>query len=113
MSKKRVLEEINTRLYYGNIYDMEKEFNSVGLTLQATTKGNIILCRINKGRPAMEDYVVIGNPFDNGRALDPQMRKVIREFVDKYTSKPATIQGNYELIEMDGDDTQQILHYLD
>lgn len=59
-----VLEAVDQCTQYSEIYNLEESFNKVGLTVQTTTNGRMILCRCADNKIVTEnvidDYIFIG-----------------------------------------------------
>lgn len=78
------------------LFALEDNFNTVGLTLQTTTKNRMILCKIKNNKPYckkfMDDYVFIG-VADEDKELSKRAIECVMEFVmNAASSKPAKLK---------------------
>jgi len=98
MSRSSYLQDLLHKLKYiiscSCLFALEEEFNNCGLSLQTTTKGRTILCRIKDGRPQckefVKDYIYVG-VADEDREFSQRILERMVEFVISAASDPDKI----------------------
>lgn len=77
----RLINRIRACYDYQSLYAMEDGFNSIGLTIQTTSKNRIILCKIINSKPSAKevgvDYIFIGSLDDLGEFSMRAENKII------------------------------------
>ena len=100
--KKPNDEHIGTILYkikncptYSSLYDMEQEFNKIGLTIQITTNNRMVLCKIKNHKPycqsIIDDYIFIGILNDKDIEISDKMLQCMTNFIMNAASAPSKI----------------------
>lgn len=92
----KLLENLLDRLsrvnYVADLYDLENDFNNVGLSLQQSGK-RLILCRVIDGRPIIDEngefYLSIGH-VDHAYTTTTN-RRVLFEFITTNAGKPTAV----------------------
>ncbi|MDP1710858.1 MAG: hypothetical protein Q8K86_00170 [Candidatus Nanopelagicaceae bacterium] len=93
----RLIYKIEQCTDYQCLYALEEEFNKAGLTVQATPKNRMILCKLRNGRPLAEsvvdDYIFIGGL--DGMSNEPSDRTVskISDFVRTNAGSAGKVQN--------------------
>ncbi len=78
----KVVHKVRQCIDYQSLYAMEKDANSIGLTIQTTSHNRMILCKIKNHKPVadniIDDYIFIGslNTATN-EISDGAMQKII------------------------------------
>jgi len=88
MSQSSNLQDLLYKLKYiiscSCLFAIEEEFNSCGLSLQTTTKGRTILCKLKDGRALckefVRDYIYVG-VSDEDREFSQKTLDCLIEFV--------------------------------
>jgi hypothetical protein len=91
--KKFILE----RCYdYGALYSLEPEFNKIGLSIQATCGGDMILCKLLHGEPVAEslgtDHLFVGTQSRLRDEMPHKLIKCVLEFIDEASGAPSVPQ---------------------
>jgi hypothetical protein len=78
---------VRDRCYdFGILYSLEEEFNKIGLTIQATCSGDMILCRLVSGKPIAEslgvDHLFVGVRSRPRDEIPHKLVKCVLEFID-------------------------------
>jgi hypothetical protein len=99
MSNSSHLQDLLHKLKYiiscSCLFSLEKEFNDCGLSLQTTTKGRTILCKIKNGKTIckefVRDYIFVGIA-DEDKELSARVLGCITEFVIAAASDPDKVK---------------------
>lgn len=80
---------------YGTLYSLEESFNRIGLTIQPTCGGDMILCRLIEGKPVAEslgdDHLYVGTQSRPRDEMPHKLIKCVLEFIDAVGSSPAVV----------------------
>jgi len=95
-SLQELIYKVKNSVTCSCLYALEDNFNSVGLTLQTTTKNRMVLCKIKNNRPYckefMDDYIFIGTA-DEDKELSKRAIECVIEFIMNAASdKPAKLK---------------------
>jgi len=94
----RLLDKLRLCSNYNNLFGLEKDFNSVGLTLQPTFQNWIALCKIEEGKPSaksiMEDYMFISPIEKKSDTIPSRTIECITDFVCNNAGKPASLEDS-------------------
>lgn len=88
----RLLYRIGQCVDYQCLYALEEQFNKCGLTVQSTSQGRMILCKLRSGVAIFEhvisDYIFIGSSHDLLRELSDRTASKISDFVRTNAGPP-------------------------
>jgi hypothetical protein len=95
--RDRLLLKLRSVVYFDTLYAMEREFNSVGLSIQCTTCNRQVLCRVCRGKPIignmLDDYIFIGS-LDNKNAEVPEkLLSVVTDFMMNNAGSPCVLMN--------------------
>ena len=80
---------------FGTLYSLEEEFNRVGLTIQPTRGGDMILCQLVDGSPLAEslgiDHLFVGVQSRPRDEVPHKLIKCVLEFIDSASGKPSKL----------------------
>jgi hypothetical protein len=102
MAEKRdplasLIFKINQCIDYQTLYCLEDDFNTVGLTIQTTSKNRIILCKIENGKAVsnkpIDDYIFIKGLDNATEEISPGAAEKIIAFVQNAKGKPGKIKN--------------------
>jgi len=87
---------IRDRCYdFGVLYSLEEEFNKIGLTIQATCSGDMILCKLAGGKPVAEslgtDHLFIGTQSRPRDEISHKLIEGVLEFIDVAAGGPSSV----------------------
>jgi len=78
---------------FGTLYSLEEEFNKIGLTIQPTCGGDMILCRLVNNIPVAEslgvDHLYVGTQSRPRDEMPHKLIKCVLEFIDMACGSPA------------------------
>ncbi len=93
----RLLYKIEQCIDYQNLYSLEEDFNRVGLTVQATSRNQMILCKLINGSPVTEnvidDYIYIGSTNELNKELSERASEKISDFVRTNAGSPGKVEN--------------------
>lgn len=86
-------EFVRRRCYdFGALYSLEDELNKVGLTVQPTCGGDMVLCKLVEGRPLAKalgvDHLFVGVQSRPRDQIPHKLLKCILEFLDVAAGGP-------------------------
>lgn len=71
---------------FGTLYSLEEEFNQIGLTIQPTCGGDMVLCKLMAGKPVAEslglDHLFVGAQSRPRDGMPHKLIKCVLEFID-------------------------------
>lgn len=80
-----VVSKILRCVNYHTLLSLEKEFNSVGLTLQHTSQNWVVLCKLRGGKPindnVLDDYIFLISLDHKHDEITQRALQVITDFV--------------------------------
>lgn len=78
---------------FGTLYSLEEEFNKIGLTVQPTCGGDMVLCKLVDGKPVAEslgdDHLFVGVQSRLRDEMPHKLIKCVLEFIDAAGGKPS------------------------
>ena len=92
-----IITKVQAAIDYQTIYVMEDDFNEVGLTLQTTSNGRIILCKIKSNKPlaknVVEDYIFFGSLKKAEDELSDRAVLKLCDFIENNKGKSSKIKN--------------------
>lgn len=93
----KIISRVRACFDYQSLYAMEEGFNSVGLTIQTTSKNRMVLCKIENNKPkATEvgvDYIFIGG-MDKSEEYSERVEQKIIDFIMNNASRKTEIKND-------------------
>lgn len=91
----KLLFKIKNAPDYETLFCLENEFNNVGLTLRATAKDRMVLCKIVEGAPKateiLEDYIFVGTITERTQPLHTRIIECLLNFVMNNVGEPSKL----------------------
>ena len=79
------------------LFSLEEDFNNVGLTVQPTNQGKMVLCRIEDEKPVTEnvsdDYIFVGSISERDIEISQRVLDCVTNFIIENSGSPATIEN--------------------
>jgi len=87
---------IRERCYdFGTLYALEEEFNKLGLSIQQTCGGDMVLCQLRGGQPIAEslgvDHIYVGAYARPRDQIPQKLLKCVLEFIDSARGSAGTV----------------------
>ena len=80
---------------FGSLYSLEEEFNKIGLTIQPTRGGDMVLCQLVDDLPVAEslgvDHLFVGVQYRPRDEIQHKLAKCILEFIDSASGKSSKL----------------------
>lgn len=98
-SVRDIIDRVQLCYSWRNLCELRKKLIEHGLTIEPTTSGRMILCRIEHGKPVYEsvidDYIFLGNKEQLDEEISSRTAEVICSFIERNASGPAKL-SNYQ-----------------
>lgn len=84
-----------------SLHAMKEEFAKIGLTLHETSGGRKVLCRIEEGKPVInnivDDYIFVGSNELLDEEISPRALEVIVYFLENRAGSPQAVMDSSQL----------------
>lgn len=91
-----IISKVHQCIDYQSLYALEEDFNKVGLTIQSTSNGRVILCRIEDNKPCatkiVEDYIFVGSLSESTKELSDRATNKIADFINNNKSVQSEVK---------------------
>lgn len=91
-----LLEKIDKCPNIGGLFALEKGFNRVGLTIQQSSSGRVVVCKIEDNKPkcdeVFEDYIFLGR-YNDDVILEGRILDCLVDFIKKAAGEPSEIKN--------------------
>ncbi len=89
---EQLLGKINQCYDWKSFYELAEDFQQIGLAIQETQGGRLVLCKLSGGRPVIEsiidDYIFVGGKSRLDEEISQRGLEVILNFVQSNAGKP-------------------------
>lgn len=94
---ENLVRKIYQCMDYQNVYALENDFNKVGLSVQTTSNGRMVLCKLQEGKIVAEnvvdDFIFIGSIEGATKELSERAVNKIQEFVRASAGSPGKVMN--------------------
>ena len=100
-----LLERVKHCYDWKSIYTLKDDFEKVGLTIHDTSGGRKVLCRIEEGKPIVnnivDDYIFMGTSANLDEEVSKRALEVILYFLENKAGEPRVVLDNSQSYSKD------------
>jgi hypothetical protein len=82
---------------FSSLYELEDDFNKVGMTIRPTASKRMVVCVVENNRPKtgkiFEDYMFVGQVNKQNEELSSRFVECLLKFIRKSASAPVKVEN--------------------